>query len=90
MGVCHSCVCRKGLEVDTPLAMNISGPFKEMTDPRMGQGKCKMSLKYLVLKIYMKEKDGNITEYRNQLEGASIGQISGSLSTEMIKNSSKA
>lgn len=49
-----------------------------------------MNLKYLVLKIYMKEKDGNITEYRNQLEGASIGQISDSLSTEMIKDSNKA
>ena len=56
----------------------------------MRQGKDKMSLKYLVLKIYMKKKDGIVTGYRNQLEGASIGQISDSLSSEMIKNSNKA
>ena len=38
----------------------------------------------------MKKKDGIVTGYRNQLEGASIGQISDSLSSEMIKNSNKA
>ena len=70
--------------------MSISGHFKERTDSRMRQGKDKMSLKYIVLKIYMKKKDGIVTGYRNQLEGASIGQISDSLSSEMIKNSNKA
>lgn len=70
--------------------MSISGLFKERTDFRMRQGKYKVSLKYLVLKIYMNKKDGIVTGYRNQLEGVSIGRISDSLSTEMMKNSNKA
>lgn len=84
------CVQRGPRSTDTPLAMSISGLFKERTDFRMRQGKYKVSLKYLVLKIYMNKKDGIVTGYRNQLEGVSIGRISDSLSTEMMKNSNKA
>lgn len=55
------CVQRGPRSTDTPLAMSISGLFKERTDFRMRQGKYKVSLKYLVLKIYMNKKDGIVT-----------------------------
>lgn len=42
---------------DIPLAMSISGLFREMADSRTEQGKDKMSLEHLVLK-----EDGNMSQ----------------------------
>lgn len=69
VGVCRRCVCREGLEVQTPHAVGISGLFKERTDFRMRQGKYKVSLKYLVLKIYMNKKMGSSQDIGTSLKG---------------------